>query len=204
MANKKTPPDAWVAEATRVLATAGPDAVRVEALAARLGVTKGGFYWHFADRGALLERVLDEWEHALVDDIITQVDSDATEPAARLRRLFELANQFARSEHGPALELAIREWARRDESVAKRLRRVDSRRMAYLRTLFRDLGLPDDEAEARSFLAFTLFVGNGLILADHGGRTRRDVVTRALDGLLVPGPDVRRGPGSRGVSTRRR
>ena len=124
MPRKTTPPEAWVDEATRVLATSGPDAVRVEAVASRLGVTKGGFYWHFADRGALLERVLDDWEHALVDDIITQVDSDATEPSARLRRLFELANQFAKSEHGPALELAIREWARRDKSVAKRLRRA--------------------------------------------------------------------------------
>ena len=186
MARRTTPPEAWVEEAASLLATAGPDAVRVEAIAARLGVTKGGFYWHFADRGALLERVLDEWEHALVDDVITQVDSDATEPGARLRRLFELANQLAKTKHGPALELTIRDWARRDRSVAKRLRRVDSRRMAYLRTLFRQLGLPDDEAEARSLLAFTLFVGNRLVLADHAGRTRRDVVGHALDSLLVP------------------
>jgi AcrR family transcriptional regulator len=185
MPRKTTPPEAWVAEATRVLATAGPDAVRVEAIASRLGVTKGGFYWHFADRGALLEQVLDQWERTLVDDIITQVDSDATEPKARLRRLFELANQFAKTEHGPALELTIRDWARRDRAVAKRLRRVDNRRMAYLRTLFRQLGLSDDEAEARSLLAFALFVGNQLIAAGHDGRTRRDVVGHALDSLLA-------------------
>src|SRR4051794_36217387 len=98
MPRKTTPPEAWITEASRLLATSGPDAVRVEVIAARLGVTKGGFYWHFADRGALLERVLDAWEHALVDDVITQVDHDATEPGARLRRLFELANVFARSD----------------------------------------------------------------------------------------------------------
>ena len=186
MARKTTPPEAWVEEASRLLATAGPEAVRVEAIAARLGVTKGGFYWHFADRGALLERVLEEWERTLVDDIITQVDHDATEPPARLRRLFDLANVFARSDHGPALELTIRDWARRDKAVAKRLRRVDSRRMAYMRALFRELGLSDDEAEARSMLAFSLFVGNPLIAADHDGRTRRDVVGHALDSLLSP------------------
>jgi AcrR family transcriptional regulator len=185
MARKTTPPEAWVEEASRLLATAGPDAVRVEAIAARLGVTKGGFYWHFADRRALLERVLDEWERTLVDDIITQVDHDATEPSARLRRLFDLADVFAKTEYGPALELTIRDWARRDRSVAKRLRRVDSRRMAYLRTLFRQLGLADDEAEARSLLAFALFVGNPLIAASHEGRTRREVVDRALNGLLA-------------------
>ena len=184
MPRQTTPPEAWVEEATRVLASAGPDAVRVEALASNLGVTKGGFYWHFADREALMTRVLDEWERRLVDDIISQVDHDATDPRERLRRLFELANVFARSDPGPALELAIRDWARRDKGVAKRLRRVDGRRMAYMRSLFRELGLSDDEAEARSFLAFALFVGNPLILASHDGRTRRDVLQRALDSLL--------------------
>ena len=191
MARRTTPPEAWVEEASRLLATAGPEAVRVEPIAARLGVTKGGFYWHFADRGALLERVLDEWERTLVDDVITRVDHDATEPAARLRRLFDLANVFAKSDHGPALELTIRDWARRDKAVAKRLRRVDSRRMAYMRVLFRELGLTDDDAEARSMLAFSLFVGNPLIAADHDGRTRRDVVGHALDSLLAPARPTR-------------
>jgi len=41
--------------ALRALATGGPDAVRVEALAVSLGVSKGGFYWHFTDRQALLD-----------------------------------------------------------------------------------------------------------------------------------------------------
>jgi AcrR family transcriptional regulator len=191
MARRTTPPEAWVEEASRLLAEAGPDAVRVEAVATRLGVTKGGFYWHFADRSALLERVLDEWERTLVDDVITQVDHDAAEPSARLRRLFDLANVFAKSEHGPALELTIRDWARRDRSVAKRLRRVDSRRMAYLRSLFRELGVSDEEAESRSLLTFALFVGNPLIAADHDGRTRREVVGHALDGLLTKGRPTR-------------
>jgi AcrR family transcriptional regulator len=184
VAKVRTPRGEWIKAGLQALAEGGPDAVRVEALAARLGVSKGGFYWHFADRNALLQGVLDEWERTLVDDIITQVDHDATEPGARLRRLFDLANVFARTEHGPALELTIRDWARRDKAVAKRLRRVDSRRMGYLRSLFRELGLRDDEAEARSMLAFALFVGNPLIAAHHEGMTRRDVVGTALDSLL--------------------
>jgi AcrR family transcriptional regulator len=185
VAKVRTPRGEWIKAGLQALAEGGPDAVRVEALAARLGVSKGGFYWHFADRSALLERVLDEWERTLVDDVITQVDHDATEPSARLQRLFDLADVFAKTEYGPALELTIRDWARRDKAVAKRLRRVDSRRMAYLRSLFRELGLPDDEAEARSLLAFALFVGNPLISADHDGMTRRDVVGKALDSLLT-------------------
>jgi len=185
MPRQTTPPEAWVAEAAAVLATAGPDAVRVEAVASRLGVTKGGFYWHFADRGALLDRLLDDWERTSVDDVIAQVDSDAKDPRARLRRLFSLADVFAGTEHGLDLELAIRDWARRDAEVADRLRRVDSRRMAYLRSLFRGLGLGPADAEARSLLAFSLFVGNRLIVGDHAGRSRATVIRRALDGLLT-------------------
>ena len=51
----RTPRSRWIEEGLRALAAGGPDAVRVEALAQALGVTKGGFYGHFADRGALLE-----------------------------------------------------------------------------------------------------------------------------------------------------
>ena len=54
VANVRTPRGAWVDAALQALAAGGPDAVRVEALAVRLGVSKGGFYWHFTDRQALL------------------------------------------------------------------------------------------------------------------------------------------------------
>ena len=55
----RTPRDGWIEEGLRALAAGGPDAVRVEALAKALGVTKGGFYRHFADRNALLDEMLD-------------------------------------------------------------------------------------------------------------------------------------------------
>ena len=52
---------AWVAAAFDALADGGIDAVRVEPLAKALGITKGSFYWHFADRRALLDAMLDAW-----------------------------------------------------------------------------------------------------------------------------------------------
>ena len=56
--------------------------------------------------------------------------------------------------------------------------------MAYLRALFRQISVDHDDAEARSLLAFSLFVGNSLIAAEHDGRPRREVISRALDRLL--------------------
>jgi hypothetical protein len=42
VAKFQTPRSAWVDAATRALAAGGPDAVRIEALAKDLGVSKGG------------------------------------------------------------------------------------------------------------------------------------------------------------------
>ncbi len=71
----RTPRSKWIEEGLRALAAGGPDAVRIEPLARALGVTRGGFYWHFEDRGDLLEAMLDTWERATTDDVVERVES---------------------------------------------------------------------------------------------------------------------------------
>src|SRR5919197_670846 len=90
MAGARTPRTTWIEEGLRALAAGGPDAVRIEALARALGVTKGGFYWHFDDRRALLEEMLDRWERLGVDEVIERVESGGGDARAKLRRLFAL------------------------------------------------------------------------------------------------------------------
>ena len=185
MASLRTPRDAWVEAALQALSAGGPEAVRVEAIAASLGVSKGGFYWHFKGRQALLEEALDAWEKAVVGDVIVRVESESADPQAKLQQLFELA---ASAEFDSAVELAIRDWARRDRAVAARVRRVDNRRMEYMRSLFAGIGLDADEAEVRSLLAFSLFVGSYFIAAEHEGRSRSQVLRLAMDRLLAKPP----------------
>lgn len=88
----RTPRSSWIDEALRAFAAGGPDAVRIEPLARVLGVTKGGFYWHFGDRSALLEEMLDTWEQMSVDEVIERVEGDGGDARARLRRLFALGS----------------------------------------------------------------------------------------------------------------
>ncbi len=178
MAKVQTPRGAWVDAGLKALGDGGPDTVRVEALAASLGVSKGGFYWHFKDRRALLEEMLDSWERAVAEDVIAQVESTPAPPRDKLRQLFALAPSV-----DFAVELAIREWARRDSDVAARVRRIDNRRMEYLRSLFAQLGLDEEEVEARSMLAFSLFIGSYFVAADHAGRSRSQVLRLALERL---------------------
>lgn len=179
MANVRTPRGAWIEAALQALSAGGPEAVRVEALATSLGVSKGGFYWHFKDRQGLLNETLDSWERAMVEDVIASVESQPVEPRAKLQHLFALA-----STADFAVELAIRDWSRRDADVAARLRRIDSRRMAYLRSLFGQLGADENEVEARSMLTYSLFVGSYFIAAQHDGKSRSEVLQLAIDHLL--------------------
>jgi AcrR family transcriptional regulator len=184
MALTRTPRTSWIEEGLRALGVGGPDAVRIETLAQALGVTKGGFYWHFDDRRALLEEMLDAWERVMIDEAIERVEGEGGDARAKLRQLFALAS--SREARGLLkIDLAIRDWARRDKAVAKRLRRVDNRRMEYMRSLFGAFCPDEDDVEVRCMVAFSLFVGSPFVAADHAPHSRADVLALALERLLA-------------------
>jgi len=181
MGTIRTTRERWIEEGLQALAAGGPDAVRVEALAKELGVTKGGFYGSFADRDALLDAMLDTWERESTDEVIDRVEREGGDPKTKIHRAGMLT--FSSDRLLP-IDLAIRDWARRDEAVATRLRRVDNRRMALLREMIGTFCSDPDEVEARSLLAFCVAIGEHFLAADHGSRTRSQVLTNAADLLL--------------------
>lgn len=182
MALVRTPRTAWVQAGLEALAAGGPQAVRVEALARSLGVTKGGFYGQFEGRQELLSEMLDTWEGLVVDAAIAQVEAGGGDARAKLWRLFAIA--AVAGEPALKIELAVRDWARRDKAVAGRLRRVDERRMEYMRSLFGQFCADAEQVEARCLLAFSLFIGNHFVMADHRGRTRAQALELAVRELL--------------------
>ncbi len=180
---QKTSRDQWLEAAVALLAEGGVDAIRIEAMARHLGVTKGGFYGHFADRADLLEAVLGLWEQAGTDAIIEAADVVQGDPILRGERLWQLA-----TEDGIEAELGIRSWARHDERARAVVERVDHRRMEYLRGLFRERGFAGIEAEARCLLIYSLLVGDHFIEAKHGRLSRRRVLAHCR-ALLMRDPD---------------
>ncbi|MGW0809500.1 TetR/AcrR family transcriptional regulator [Nonomuraea sp. NPDC002799] len=181
VATTRTPRESWIEEGLRALAAGGLDAVRVEVLAKKLGVTKGGFYGSFADRDALLEAMLDTWERESVDEVLDRVEREGGDPRTKIQRAGVLT--FSSDRLLP-IDLAVRDWARRDEAVAARLRRVDNRRMGLLRQMIGSFCSDADEVEARSLLAFCVAIGEHFLAADHGDRTRAQVLARVTDLLL--------------------
>jgi AcrR family transcriptional regulator len=185
----RTPRDRWVDEGLAILAEGGPDAVRVEVIARRLGVTKGGFYGYFADRNALLDALLDRWERDSVDDVLAAVERQGGDP----RDQAVLAGQLTFGAERLPVDLAVREWARRDTAVARRLRDVDDQRMNLLRNALSDHCRDEDELEARCLIAFCVAIGGRLLSAEHPGRTREQVLATVAQ--MVLGADWT--PGSR-------
>lgn len=144
----------WIEQGSKILASSGVEAVRVEPLAKLLKVTKGSFYWHFKNRQALLDAILHAWISQDTDNIIQQVDRMEGDAIAKLRHLFELAVQ-----DDGALENSVRAWARHDASVAAILEKVNHRRLSYTQDLFLAIGFTPFEATVRARMAYYALVG---------------------------------------------
>ncbi len=174
-------PEAWVAAAFSMLGKGGVEAVRVEPLAERLGVTKGSFYWHFKDRRALLDAVLDAWEEQATAAIIARVDSKMGTPKERLAVLMRLTTTV---DEGAAVEHAIRAWGATDQGVRRRLSKVDETRQAYVRDLLVGAGLTPARATARSRLFYLALIGE-FTWVSLGGEPSGAALWKELYGLLT-------------------
>lgn len=173
--------DDWLAAATAALAEDGIDAVRVEPLAQRLGITKGSFYWHFRDRPALLAALLEEWEQRATLAIIDQVEAGGGTASARLLRLFLLT-----LDADPRLERRLRAWAAGDPAAAAIVERVDRRRLRYLRGLFAALGFTPPEARARAHLVYYSTLGEiALGSLNRASRAARLRAARLIHAMVV-------------------
>jgi AcrR family transcriptional regulator len=138
----------WIGAATAALADGGVDAVRVEAQARSLGVTKGSFYWHFPDRAALLEAVLERWERG-ARGLLEAAGAQAT-PQQRMAALF-------RGLPRPAAGLPdaeVHAWARRERGVAERVAEVERERVVFLKDQLTQLGVVVHDAHRRAEAAY--------------------------------------------------
>jgi AcrR family transcriptional regulator len=177
----RTPRASWTDAGLQALAAGGPDAVRIEPLAQALGVTRGGFYWHFDDRRALLDEMLATWERRSTDEVLERVELAGGDARDKVR----MAGMLTFSGELLPIDLAVRDWARRDPAVAARLRRVDNRRMEYLRSLMSAFCPDPDDVEARSLLAFSLAIGSHFVAADHPAHSRAEVLELAIQHLVA-------------------
>jgi len=161
----------WVEVGLAELAAGGIERVRVEVLAERLGVTKGGFYRRFKDRRALLDALLETWTAGRVAAIEKQTELAGENAQERLKSLIRLYSERVNAQ-GMAIELAIRQWARNDVGAADAAARVDAARLASVARLYGKLGFAPADAEARAVLFYAFIFGQSLLYLDGAPRKR--------------------------------
>ena len=157
---------AWIKGALTALSEDGHAGLRIEVLAKRLQVTKGSFYWHFRDRRDLVDAVLDEWKNGRIADIRKQTAARPGEELAVLQHTMEIYSE-GKNRKGLPIEIAIREWARRDSRAAKSVEEVDAERLTCAASQFKSLGFSTAEAEARSMLLYAYVFGFSLMRCDQ-------------------------------------
>src|SRR5229473_7405731 len=175
---KERKSETWIEAGFKEIARSGVDGVRVEVLAKNLGVTKGGFYRRFRDRGALLEGMLQNWSAGRISAIEAQTSLDGTTARERLKALIRLYSERMNTE-GMAVELAIRQWARSDEAAAAAVASVDAARLKNVGQLYRAAGLSAEQADAQAFLFYCFIFGQSLLFPERGSRKRTQLTARS-------------------------
>jgi len=176
-------PEDWIRAAAELLIHRSIDAVRVDVLAKILEVTRGSFYWHFADRDDLLKRVLLGWQEEQTEQIIARYRKQGVQAQDLIRELVELPFHGRAALKGASVELAIRAWARRDEMARRVVDAVDAKRLTYLQECFASLGFTAPEAKSRAFLLYCYMQSESLFRnqgsADEKAQ-RREFVAKTL------------------------
>lgn len=174
----------WIEAAIDVLADQGVAGLRVEVLAKNFGVTKGSFYWHFKDRRALLDAVLEHWRQGRVDDIVQRTQCAPGDEIAQLHHVIDTYS-LARNRRGMRIELAIRDWARHDAAARAVIDAVDTLRLECASALFLAAGRTPDEAASRSLLLYAYVFGLGMMDGDR--EAPRPAASRAYISSLITG-----------------
>jgi AcrR family transcriptional regulator len=187
--------DRWIDAGLKEMGRGGVERVRVEVLAARLGVTKGGFYRRFKDRRALLDALLATWAHGRIAAVEQQTALGDESPADRLKSVIRLYSARVNPE-GMAIEMAIRQWARSDPAAAAAVARVDTARMKNVAQLYARMGFGSDEAQARALLFYAFIFGQGLMFPGQPPGKRANLTTACADVLtnVTPGRQTGKRP----------
>ena len=176
--DKKKAKEIWLDAALDCLAREGVDRIKIERLATTLDLTKGSFYWHFKNRSALLEAMVDYWEQRQWGFLNRLKTIEAANPADRLWQVFQFIDtKDARH------DIAIRLWSWRAEWVRRIVTDIDQARLVFLEGLFKEMGFAQEQARLRARLTYFYQVAEQNIDVQDT-KSERKTLSRARFALL--------------------
>jgi AcrR family transcriptional regulator len=184
---RKLSRDDWADAALSAIAEGGLAAVAVEPLAARLGTTKGSFYWHFPNREALLEAALTRWQDGHTTAVTAEVADASTDPVKQLRLLIKRVIETAEQD---SIGVALLSTAEHP-AVKAALAQVTEERVGFIAHLFTKMGFPPAAARQRALLAYSAYLGHAQLahstpqLLPAGRAARRAYLDHAVSTLTL-------------------
>ena len=163
----------WVDLGLKTLAKSGFTALKAEPLAKAMGVSRGSFYWHFADIGAFHAAILARWREVATEQIIAAVEAakdrdNGEDPLAVLVKL-TFGSRLV-------LEKAVRSWSANDARARAAVVAVDRRRLDYIEGLLKQAGLAGGVARARTQILYWTYLGAALGRGRLGGERLDKIV----------------------------
>jgi AcrR family transcriptional regulator len=168
--------DDWTERALQLLMDEGVGALKIARLCRELGVTKGSFYWHFADLEALRTAVAKRWTDKTRAELEQLRELGDLPPLERIRIMAAgLVEDRAWN-----VERTLREWARSDASVAATIGESEQYIFGLLQDAFLELGHPTGAARMRAGLL--TYAGIGFA---HGQASLPRVTMDDIDDLVA-------------------
>lgn len=168
--NTKVTAADWLRVARDTLVDKGVAHVKILGLARELGVSRSSFYWYFQDRGDILNALLDEWEARNTRVIVANCALPASGIAEAVCNFFTCFVDDSLFDQ--ALDFAVRDWARTDDTVRAKIDAADARRLGAVTAMFTRDGYPPAEADARARILYYMQLGY------HALDVREDTETR--------------------------
>lgn len=161
----------WLELAREMLIRGGVEAVTVQSISRKLGVTRGGFYGYFGSRDTLLQRLLQDWQDVNSRALRRIAARDRTDGETQFK---ELINMWIEDEdYSPEYDSAVRDWARRSPDIARKVHKVDNERIRLIESIFHNLGFSGLEAHIRARVTYYHQVGYYALAVHESRSTRR-------------------------------
>jgi AcrR family transcriptional regulator len=162
--------DLWLDAAYEALVEGGVEAVRVMPLAENLSVSRTSFYWHFDDREALLNALIEKWKEKNTGNLVRQTQLFAETITEAVLNLFDC---WVDPELFDArLEFAMRNWSQSSPEVKEIFRQTDAERIQAIRDMFARFGFDANQADIRASTIYLTQVGYISIEAEEPLRER--------------------------------
>ena len=172
--------DDWVSAAIEIATAEGIQGIKINRLCERLGVTKGSFYWHFADLDAFLGELARRWSEE-GQQIKTTMGDEADPAASLLDAMRVFADRRNRN-----LARAMRDWARTDPRARAAIRNADQSLFERVRELLEAAGFEGEQAEVRAKILVYAGIGFAHVGSLGGRATGEEQLAATLEILARP------------------